>query len=175
MANGFHEQMVALLPRLRRFALGLTADQDRADDLVQAGCERALDKQAQWRAGSRLDSWMYKIIQNLWLDQLRAQRPVDSIDDEVGGDLARTLAEMGDDGQRRLEADMTLDRVLAAMAELPVTMRSVLMLVTVEGLSYKETADVLEVPIGTVMSRLARARAALLAKLDDTAAAGGSA
>ena len=118
---------------------------------------------------------MYRIIQNLWLDQLRAQRPVDSIDDEVGGDLARTLAELGDDWQRRLEADMTLDRVLAAMAELPVTMRSVLMLVTVEGLSYKDTAAVLEVPIGTVMSRLARARAALLAQLDDTDRAGGAA
>ena len=175
MGASFHEQMVALLPRLRRFAMGLTADRDRADDLVQAGFERALDKQAQWREGSRLDSWMYRIIQNLWLDQLRAQRPVDSIDDEVGGDLARTLAELGDDWQRRLEADMTLDRVLAAMAELPVTMRSVLMLVTVEGLSYKDTAAVLEVPIGTVMSRLARARAALLAQLDDTDRAGGAA
>lgn len=159
MSDLFRTELIALLPRLRRFALGLTADSAEADDLVQAGCERALLKRSQWQEGTRLDSWMYRLMQNLWIDQLRARRPMADLDD---GELEQLP---GADWQAGLEARMTLEQVLAAMQKLPPAMRAVLSLVCVEGFSYQDAAAALEVPIGTVMSRLARARVALHAIL----------
>lgn len=155
MSDLFRTELIALLPRLRRFALGLTADAAEADDLVQAGCERALARRAQWQEGTRLDSWMYRIMQNLWIDQLRARKPAAVLED---GELEQLP---GEDWQAGQEARMDLQQVLAAMQKLPPPMRAVLSLVCVEGLSYQEAAAALEVPIGTVMSRLARARGAL--------------
>jgi len=155
MSDLFRSEMLALLPRLRRFALGLTADAVEADDLVQAACERALARRSQWQEGTRLDSWMFKMTQNLWIDQLRARRPTDDLASEALEQLP------GEDWQRGLEASMTLEQVMKAMRQLPPPMRAVLSLVCVEGLSYQEAAAALEVPMGTVMSRLARARAAL--------------
>lgn len=155
MSDLFRSELLALLPRLRRFALGLTGDADSADDLVQAACERALTRRSQWQEGTKLDSWMFKMTQNLWIDQLRARRPVDEQQSEELEQLP------GADWQRGLEANITLEQVLRAMQQLPPAMRAVLSLVCVEGLSYQEAAGVLEVPMGTVMSRLARARLAL--------------
>lgn len=152
MTDPFRAELIALVPRLRRFALGLTADPDRADDLVQAGCERALTRQHQWQPGTRLDSWMFKILQNLWIDQLRAPARTTEADSEE-------IERMPDrDWNQGMEARLTLEQVVEAMGRLPPPMRQVLTLVCVEGLSYKEAAASLEVPIGTVMSRLARAR-----------------
>ena len=155
MTETFRTALVALLPRLRRFALGLTTDAERADDLVQAACERALTRGHQWQPGTRLDSWMFRIVQNLWIDQLRGQSRIAPIEDEELQNIE------GEDWNARIESQITLETALAAMATLPAAMRSVLMLVCVEGLSYQETAAVLEVPVGTVMSRLARARIAV--------------
>ena len=152
MSDDFRAQMIALLPKLRRFALGLTADPHQADDLVQAGCERALARRHQWQAGTRLDSWMYRIMQNLWIDQLRARPEVA----EMESDEIERLPDR--DWNRGIEAKLTLEQVTRAMSVLPPAMRSVLTLVCIEGLSYKEAAETLEVPVGTVMSRLARAR-----------------
>jgi RNA polymerase sigma-70 factor (ECF subfamily) len=151
MKDPFRAELVELLPRLRRFALGLTAHPDRADDLVQAGCERALARQRQWEPGTRLDSWLYKILQNLWIDQLRASREMTAEPEEIENVPDR-------DWDSGFEARLTLEQVVAAMGRLPAPMRAVLTLVCIDGQSYKEAAAALDVPIGTVMSRLARAR-----------------
>jgi len=142
------------LPRLRRFAFSLTANLADADDLVQAACERALSREQQWRPGTRLDSWMFRIIQTLKIDQTRSMRqrsphlPLEET----------TFGPVGDNEKNRIEAKMALGQVARAMQRLPENDRLVLSLVCVEGQSYKDAALTLQVPIGTVMSRLARAR-----------------
>ncbi|MEW5962619.1 MAG: RNA polymerase sigma factor [Pseudomonadota bacterium] len=152
------DQIVALLPRLRRFAYLLAKDQDRADDLVQEACIRALSHADRWEPGTRLDSWMYRITQNVWLDQVRASK--------VRGtsvDVDEALHLVGADGRDVTESRMTLDQVSRHIAELTEEQQILITLVCVDGLSYKETAEALGIPIGTVMSRLARARRALFA------------
>jgi RNA polymerase sigma-70 factor (ECF subfamily) len=153
-------ELVALLPRLRRFARGLAGVPDQADDLVQAACERAISRIHQWTPGTRLDSWMFRIIQTIWLDQKRAQR-VRTGEGRVDADSPLVEPELSVDGVREMEAQVTYDAVRRAMTKLPEEQRSVMMLVCVEGQSYKEAADTLAIPIGTVMSRLSRARTAL--------------
>ena len=155
-------QLVALLPRLRRFARGLAGTADQADDLVQAACERALTRIAQWTPGTRLDSWMFRIVQTIWLDEKRAQR-VRGGDSNVEPEAAE--AQLMVDGARGIEAQLTFASVRRAMAKLPEEQRAVMMLVCVEGQTYKEAAEILAIPIGTVMSCLARARAALSREL----------
>ena len=165
MSGEVKRQLVALLPRLRRFAYGLTGSMDDGDDLVQAACVRALSSLDQWQPGTRLDSWMFRIIQNLRIDAYRAKRGHGHKEDL---DNAAEIA--GEDGRRTVEAALTLDRVRGIVAELPEDQRAVLMLVAVEGLSYHEAAEVLSVPIGTVTSRLARARQRIGDRLEGTAA-----
>lgn len=156
MTDEVRRQIVELLPRLRRFAYALTGDLERGDDLVQETCVRALSRIEQWEAGTRLDSWMYRIAQNIWFDRARALKVRGEV---VDIDTAPDLA--GDDGREVTEGRLTLNAVSAAMANLPDEQRTVLALVCIEGLSYKAAADALEIPIGTVMSRLARARQSL--------------
>ncbi len=160
--EGVRAQMVALLPRLRRFARGLAGAPDRADDLVQAACERAITRIAQWTPGTRLDSWMFRIIQTIWLDEKRAER-VRGGDGNLDPEAAE--AHLITDGAHAMEAQLTYAQVRRAMAKLPEEQRAVMMLVCVEGQTYKEAADILSIPIGTVMSRLARARIALTREL----------
>lgn len=156
MAEDIRTRMVELLPRLRRFALVLARDADKADDLVQETCMRALQSADQWQPGTRLDSWMYRIIQNLWLDRARANKVRGEIV-EIG--VAHDLA--GSDGRQVTEARLTLDAISRHMQNLSSDQQQLIMLVSVDGLSYKEAAEALDIPIGTVMSRLARARRAL--------------
>ena len=164
------QAMAAIVPRLRRFAYGLTGSLDAGDDLVQSTCERALSRLHLWQPGTRLDSWMYRIMQNLWIDELRAGRrrematESETLDSMVGGDA-----------EREVEVRLDLATVRRHIAGLSPDQRAVLLLVSVDGLSYKEAATVLEVPIGTVMSRLARARLALARALEPATAPGGSA
>jgi RNA polymerase sigma-70 factor (ECF subfamily) len=153
--------MVELLPRLRRFAVALTGDLDQADDLVQETCARALSRIGQYQEGTRLDSWMYRIAQNLWLDRARARKVRG---EQVAVDVAEALP--GTDGRDVMESRLTLDAVNAAMAHLPDEQRVLIALVCVDGLSYKEAADITQTPIGTVMSRLARARRELHVRLE---------
>ncbi|MGE0627293.1 MAG: RNA polymerase sigma factor [Hyphomicrobiaceae bacterium] len=156
--------MVALLPRMRRFAYSLTGNLDQADDLVQETCMRALSNLDKWQEGTRLDSWMFRIAQNLWFDRLRAmQVRGESIDVDSVHELA------GQDGREITEHKLTLAAVDAALGKLAAEQRVLVGLVCVEGLSYKEAADVIGAPIGTVMSRLARARRALAEALGETA------
>ena len=157
------DQLIAVLPRMRRFARGLTGSAADADDLVQAACERALTRAHQFQEGTRFDSWMFRIVQTIWIDQLRS-RDIRREDTEEQGLNVGT-----DEPERRVEARLALQEVRTALKDLPPEQRAALLLVTVDGLSYKEAAEVAEVPVGTIMSRLARARIALQAKL----AAGG--
>lgn len=163
MQELFSTQLVAMLPRLRRFALALSGDPDRADDLVQTACTRALASAAQWQAGTRMDSWMYRIVQNLWIDQRRnvAAAGVASADEDVDA-LPEAV-----DFEQAVHAQISLAQVLQAMQSLPDAQRSLLALVSIEGLSYREAAEVLQLPIGTVMSRLCRARTALKVRLQE--------
>src|SRR5271155_3199634 len=150
----FSDQLIAVLPRLRRFAAGLTRSASEADDLVQAACERALAREHQFQEGTRFDSWMFRIVQTIWIDQIRA-REVRKEDGDVAEERLGSGAPV-----RVIEARLALAEVRLAVERLPPDQRTVLMLVTVEGLSYKEAAAVAGVPVGTIMSRLARARAA---------------
>jgi RNA polymerase sigma-70 factor (ECF subfamily) len=114
----------------------------------------------QFQEGTRFDSWMFRIVQTIWIDQLRA-RNVRKEDGEVDGERHGS-----DDAMRRVEARIALAEVRRAVSRLPIEQRTALLLVTVEGMSYKEAAEVAKVPVGTIMSRLARARVALQAQLD---------
>lgn len=147
--------MVAILPRLRRFATALTGNFADADDLVQDTVERSLRHLHQWQSGTRLDSWMYRIAQNLWIDTVRARRsqPTVNIDPPETAQIA--------DGVRLVEAKLTFAQTCRALDELPDDQRAVVALVLIEGVSYRDAAEILQVPIGTVTSRLARARHAL--------------
>jgi RNA polymerase sigma-70 factor, ECF subfamily len=155
VSQRFSDQLIAVLPRLRRFAAGLTRSASEADDLVQAACERALAREHQFQEGTRFDSWMFRIVQTIWIDQLRA-RDTRKEDGEIAEERLGS-----DEPVRRVEARLALSEVRRAVSLLPPDQRTTLMLVTVEGLSYKQAADVAGVPVGTIMSRLARARVAL--------------
>ena len=160
VSANFSNQLIALMPRLRRFARGLTGSMTDADDLVQAACERALAREHQFQEGTRFDSWMFRIAQTIWIDQIRA-RDVRKEDGDVAQERLGS-----DEPVRRVEARLALDEVRHAVNRLPADQRTTLMLVTVDGLSYKEAAEVAQVPVGTIMSRLARARIALQLHLD---------
>ena len=163
--NGKTEQLqtglIELLPELRRFAYSLTCDRDAADDLTQSALERALTKASAWDSSRPLKFWVFRIARNLWLDQLRAEKVrgnTEDIDDE-GVDIA-------DDRLAAMHTTQELREVTDKMRELPEDQRAVLALVAVEGYSYKETAELLDIPVGTVMSRLSRARKSLIEHFD---------
>ena len=152
----FDQELVAALPKLRRFAFGLTGSIDEGDDLVQAACERALARRDQYKPGTRLVSWMYRIVQTVWIDRLRHRRRGPTVMDPTA------LADLpGGDAAAEMESRLALAEVRRAIAGLPPEQRTVLLLVCVEGVAYREAAEILQLPIGTVMSRLARARLAL--------------
>ena len=146
-------ELVALLPRLRRFARGLAGVPDQADDLVQAACERALARIHQWTPGTRLDSWMFGIMKNAWIDEIRARRRRDRV--HAPAEAGETVGDASADAR-----DIALS-VQAAMERLPEEQRLAVALVLVEGQSYKDAAELLGIPIGTLMSRLARGRETL--------------
>jgi len=157
-------RMVAILPRLRRFAYALTGSTEQGDDLVQEACLRALSRVELWQPGTRLNSWMYRIAQNIWLDRVRANKVRGEI-----VDISVMEGVIGTDGRTVTESELTLQAVDAALARLPAEQRAAVALICIEGASYKEAAEIAGVPIGTVMSRLARARRALHAMLNQPA------
>ena len=157
----FDQELVAALPKLRRFAFGLTGSIDEGDDLVQAACERALARRDQYKPGTRLVSWMYRIVQTVWIDRLRHRRRGPTVMDPTA------LADLpGGDAAAEMESRLALAEVRRAIAGLPPEQRTVLLLISVEGAAYREAAEILQLPIGTVMSRLARARLALAKALE---------
>ena len=153
----FDSDLAALLPRLRRFAHSLSRNAADADDLTQATVERALRARAQWQAGTRLDSWLYRIMRNLWIDTARAasrRQKVEAPEEEAD---RQAVAQTGGP-----DMAVELSRMMAAMERLPDEQREVVALILVEGFGYRETAEMLDLPIGTVSSRLVRGRMALL-------------
>lgn len=168
MPTDLGDQMVELLPRLRAFALSLTRVRADADDMVQAACERALRARASYTPGTRLDAWMMRIMHNLWVDIYRKRRR-ETVEDTSDPENERP----GEDGRTLVESRSELSRTWRLIAALPEDQRGVLTLVCVEGLSYRDTAEILGIPVGTVMSRLARARLKLAEDLaqPDAAAA----
>lgn len=160
----FEDELLAILPRLRRFARSLSRDAADGDDLCQVAIEKALNARDQWQPGTRMDSWMYRITRNAWIDQGRARtRAAQTFLPEEAG------VAIGDDGAHAIEARLELALVQRAMAELPDEQREAVALVLVEGLAYKEAAAVLDVPMGTLTSRLVRGRQALLARMGEAA------
>jgi RNA polymerase sigma-70 factor, ECF subfamily len=156
-AENIQEQIVALLPRLRRFARNLVRSPHDADDMVQIAVERALLRLDQWHRDARLDSWLFKILRNAWIDEVRSRgrRAKIFMPEEAGEHL----------GEASIDREVDRLSVQSALARLPEDQRLAVSLVLVEGLAYKDAADVLEVPIGTLTSRLARGREALQAML----------
>ena len=153
MAEDFGTQLVALLPNLRRFALSLTRSRDSADDLVQVTCEKAISARATFEEGTRLDAWLFRIMRNAWIDLIRRNKTQgETIEIGEHPEVLTT------DGIAIIDSTLMLKAVGGLIDKLPVEQREVLLLVCVEDLSYKQAAEVLDVPIGTVMSRLARAR-----------------
>ena len=155
----FGEQVGTLLPRLRRFARALTRHPQDADDLVQLAVERALTRSTQWRPDSSLTNWMLAIVRNAWIDETRSRRSRDAVlvpENEA--------VEVGDTGTDR---DIEWWSIQSALERLPEEQRLAVALVLIEGLSYREAAQVMEVPIGTLTSRLARGRLALQSMLTD--------
>lgn len=160
----FCEDLTALLPRLRRFARGLTQDSADADDLCQQTIERALRARKQWQEGTRLDAWVYRIMRNQWIDEVRSRtrRSQTFVHEDEG-------VNVGMDGDRDAENLVELGNVERAMKRLPEEQREAVVLVMVEGFGYKEAAEILGIPQGTLTSRLGRGREALLRELGETA------
>lgn len=148
----FRKDLVGLLPRLRRFALSLTRSRDDGDDLVQAACERAILRAGQWQAGTRLDSWLFTMMRNIWVSEMRSRRVrlgQGHVDASATDELSTPIG----------AADHIYGNQLIAMVmSLPEGLSACLLLVSVEGHSYQEAAEILDIPIGTVMSRMSRAR-----------------
>ena len=151
-------EIAAHIPRLRRYARALAGDSHRADDLVQDTLERALTKFHLWRHGSDLRAWMFTIMHNVFINQLKARREL-ALDDAVEDGL-----------QSAPQSDpLELRDLESALRRLPVEQREVLLLVGLEQLSYAEASQALGVPVGTVMSRLSRGRERLRALMSGTA------
>jgi RNA polymerase sigma-70 factor, ECF subfamily len=146
----FETEVISGLPQLRRYARALTGDPAWADDLVQDTAERAFARQQAFRAGSNLRAWLFTILRNIYIDQLRARREI-AVDDETAPWRSLEAPHREVDG-------LVLRDVQHALCHLPVEQREVLLLIGVEELTYQEASGVLRVPIGTVMSRLSRAR-----------------
>lgn len=148
-----------MLPRLRRFAAGLAGQTADGDDLCQMTIERALANRDKWQDGTRLDSWMYRIMRNIWIDEQRARaRRMQTFVDEDAG------LSVGTEGGQ--EAAVELGNIDRALATLPEEQREAVLLVMVEGFSYREAAEIVDCPVGTLNSRLVRGRDAVMARLE---------
>ncbi|PST22328.1 RNA polymerase sigma factor [Mesorhizobium plurifarium] len=154
----FRRDLVSLLPKLRRFAMTLARNANDADDLVQEVCERAIARSHLWNGEGRLESWVYAMARNLWVDEIRKRK--------VRGGGALDMFE-----QDELNAEATAEKAVYAnqvqkmILSMPEGLASAFLLVNVEGHSYRETAEILGIPVGTVMSRLSTARIRLAAML----------
>lgn len=160
----FETELLALLPRLRRFAQSLSRNNADADDLCQRALEKALNARTQWEAGTRMDSWMYRIMRNCWIDTARARtRAGETFAGEEAG------LNVAGDGAATVEAGVVRSEIDRAMNTLPDEQREAVALVLVEGMAYKDAADVLDIPMGTLTSRLVRGRQALMTMLGEAA------
>jgi RNA polymerase sigma-70 factor (ECF subfamily) len=141
-----------LLPRLWRFGLVLSRDRDMAEELVQMACVRAIERAGQFSPGTRLDRWLLAILHSVWLNELRSRRV------RAGLGLVDAEEVLIADGEREIETNILATQVFKEVMALPQAQRETVLLVYVEGFTYREAADLLAIPIGTVMSRLAAVR-----------------
>jgi RNA polymerase sigma-70 factor, ECF subfamily len=148
--------LVGLLPNLRRFAMSLCRSRDVADDLVQVTCEKAIAAMASIPDDAKLDAWLFRVMRNAWIDMARRR-----ITEGSKIDVTEAPDILSVDGAAAAESSLQLKAVSTAINALPNEQREVLLLICVEDMSYKDAAEILDIPIGTVMSRLARARIAL--------------
>lgn len=156
-------QLVSVLPQLRRFAMTLTRNAPDADDLVQMTCERALARSHQWQPGTSLASWTYTIARTTWISELRKRKVRIGAGQVDAVDAPELTTATGPADQLRGK------ELLARVMALPEGLASVLLLVSVEGHSYQGAADILDIPIGTVMSRMSSARKTLRQNLQEEA------
>lgn len=155
-AEQWRDDIIALLPRLRRYSFSLTGSAVDADDLLQNTIERALSRYDQFEQGTDLDKWMFRMCKNLWIDEWRSR--------QVRGDSVDPTDYRNEpwiDGEDMIINKLRMSEVRSAMNELQDEQRVIIFLIAVEGYSYKEASVFLDIPIGTVMSRLARARKSL--------------
>lgn len=157
----FGTALRSLLPKLKRFALRFTRSTDEAEDVVQAACERALLRFEQFEPGTRLDSWMFRIVQTICIDRARSERTRPNIGDAGELDVVPVDARICE----QVAAGLDLDRLRRSISTLPREQRQVLALIVTEEMTYQEVAEFLKIPIGTVMSRLSRARLQLRSEL----------
>lgn len=162
-----HEELVALIPRLRRYARVLCPDPAAADDLVQDTLERACGRLSQWRPGSDLRAWVFAIMHNLFVSETR--RPRHRFESPLDGEPEAFARASASDGDPARDWGMTLD-LERALRLLPEAQLQVMLLIAFEDMSYEEAAQAVGVPVGTVMSRLFRGRARLRELLEPTAA-----
>lgn len=159
MSEDIHEIVSAglseCLVRLWRYAIVLSNDRDAAEDLVQATCVRALERAEQFEPGTKIDRWLFTILGSIWKNELRSQKV------RQGKGLLDAEDVLVADGARQIETNIFARQVLMEVQELPEVQRVTVFLVYAEGLTYQEAADTLDVPIGTIMSRLAAARTKL--------------
>ncbi|MFN3276842.1 MAG: RNA polymerase sigma factor [Paracoccus hibiscisoli] len=160
MDAAFGDALIRLLPNLRRYALSLCRRADLADDLVQITVERAITHHAARDPAQRLEAWLFRILRNAFIDTTRRQRT-----EGTGVDVTDHPDILSTDDAPLIEARLMLAATRSAMTRLSPEQEEILTLVCIEGLSYAEAAQVLDVPKGTVMSRLSRARLALAALL----------
>ena len=161
--KSFDSELAPVWPRLRRFAYALARNAADADDLSQMAVEKAFRSFGQYQGGTRFDSWLLRICRTVWLDQMRAQarKSIYEAPPEAG-------EEVGHDPRPATEAAIDLNRAMAAMQQLPDEQREVIALILIDGFGYREAAEILGQPIGTVSSRLVRGRKALLALLGES-------
>ena len=158
----FDADLAAVWPRLRRFAHALARDRTDADDLAQMTAEKAFRSRNQFHPGSRFDSWIFRICRTVWIDalRLRGRRAAHEAPPEAGENI-------GFDPRPAADAAIDLGTAMAAMQRLPEEQREVVALILIDGFGYREAAEILEQPVGTVSSRLARGRQALLTMLGE--------
>lgn len=155
--TAFRNGVLALLPQLRRFCYALTGTATDGDDLLQSTVERALNKRHLFADGTDLKSWLFRMSRNMWIDDIRKRKTQSNAADA----LAASRPEWHADGLAAGEALLSLRDARSILESMPEEQRTIMLLVGVEGHSYRDAADILGIPVGTVMSRLARARARL--------------
>jgi RNA polymerase sigma-70 factor, ECF subfamily len=155
-----HKRLEGMRPRMVRLAYAWCHDSDLANDLVQEALAKGLARSSQLRDVAAMDAWLFSILNNCWRDHLRARRDFSDI-----AELDEVIFDPAPGPERRYASRQTTTRVRAAIALLPLAQRQVLTLVDIEECSYAEVAQILDVPVGTVMSRLSRARVALKDRL----------
>jgi RNA polymerase sigma-70 factor (ECF subfamily) len=165
-SNDLSAELPGMLPRLWRFALRLSRDVADAEDLMQRTCVRALERRAQWHTGTSLISWLYCIAHSIWVNEIRSRRlrqhgQLDFAEDWYEQIIDTTIPDP--------ESHLFFRQVILAVDRLPEAQRTIMLLVAVDGLTYQEAAEVLQIPIGTVMSRLARARQTIGQRFTSTA------